>query len=112
MREFPFLIETAEDQVFEGPVEMVCAQALDGSIGILAGHAPLLTALSAGIVRVKQKGRERQFVVGESLLAVRPDATRILCEYAAEAEGPTDAIERLREVRQWYREADASAETM
>lgn len=107
MREFSLTIGTAEGEIFDGRVESLNCRALDGGLGVLAGHAPLVTALDPGILRLRQGGDVRLFVVGESLLIVRAEGARILSEYAVEADSPTDAEVQLRELRQWYRDATA-----
>jgi F-type H+-transporting ATPase subunit epsilon len=56
---------TAERQVFEGEADMVVAPGSEGVLGILPRHAPLLTPLAVGELRVKLRGDEEAlFVAG------------------------------------------------
>ncbi len=66
-------IVSAEGEIFSGPAEMVFAPASQGELGIAPRHAPLLTLLKAGEVRVKMPGGEEQmFFVGGGALEVQP----------------------------------------
>jgi len=55
-------IITAERSVFEGEVDMVIAPGLDGQLGILPRHAPLMTVLKPGELTVKKGGEEDMYV--------------------------------------------------
>ena len=55
-------IITAERSVFEGEVDMVIAPGLDGQLGILPKHAPLMTVLKPGELTVKKNGEEDMYV--------------------------------------------------
>lgn len=105
MRTFHLILRTPDKVLHEGPAEQVSARAADGSIGILAGHAPLLTALDVGIIRVFAEGRETLWATGDSLMRVRPERVEILTDYAIAVPGPMEAARRLETVREWYRAA-------
>jgi len=102
---FRFILRTPDKVLHEGPVDQVSARAADGSIGILAGHEPLLTALDVGILRVTADGRETLWATGDSLMRVRPDRVEVLTDYAVTVPGPAEAARRLETVREWYRAA-------
>jgi len=71
--------------LFDGEVTMVVARGSEGELGILPGHAPLLTTLQPGPVRLRlPDGGERRFRIGGGLLQVRPDEVLILVEEAEE----------------------------
>ncbi len=55
-------IITAERSVFDGEVDMVIAPGLDGQLGILPRHAPLMTVLKPGELAVKKSGEEDMYV--------------------------------------------------
>jgi len=105
VRTFHLILRTPDKILHEGPVEQVAARAADGSIGILAGHAPLLTALDVGIIRVLGDGQEKLWAAGDSLMRVRPERVEILTDYAIAVPGPMEAARRLETVREWYRAA-------
>jgi F-type H+-transporting ATPase subunit epsilon len=78
-------IVSAEGQLFSGEVNMVFAPASEGEIGIAPRHAPLLTTLKAGEVRVQVGGEEHAFYVGGGALEVQPNNVTILADTAARA---------------------------
>jgi|SRR5690554_2555428 len=74
-------IVSAEASIFSGLVEMVIATGEVGELGILYGHAPLLTALNPGPVRIiKQGGEEAVFYVSGGFLEVQANAVNILAD--------------------------------
>ena len=49
-------IVSAEEEIFSGPVEMVVATGVEGELGILPGHTPLLTSIKPGPLRLIMEG--------------------------------------------------------
>src|SRR2546429_10028542 len=98
-------IVTAEREVFaEDAVDMVVAPGAEGVVGILPRHAPLLTTLLPGIVRIKKGGVEEAMAVGGGFLQVARDQVLILADTAERAadvdearaeEGRRRAVEAL-----------------
>lgn len=79
-------IVSAEAAIFSGLAEMVVAHGTLGDLGIEYGHAPLLTALEPGPVRVKVQGGEEQiFYVSGGFLEVQPGVVTILADTAVRA---------------------------
>lgn len=79
-------IVSAEENIFSGLVEVVIATGEMGELGILYGHAPLLTALVPGPVKIiKQGGDEEVFYVSGGFLEVQADAVNILADTALRA---------------------------
>jgi F-type H+-transporting ATPase subunit epsilon len=79
-------IVSAEGQIFKGDATMVFAPASEGEIGIAPRHAPLLTMLKPGEVRVQIEGQEEQsFYVGGGALEVQPHLVSVLADTAARA---------------------------
>jgi F-type H+-transporting ATPase subunit epsilon len=74
-----------ERVVFEGEADAVVAPAFDGEVGILTGHAPMMTLLGRGSLRVTQAGAARRFAVEGGFLQVVDDVVRVVTE-RAEAE--------------------------
>ena len=74
-----------ETTVFEGSAASMVAPAWDGKVGILPGHAPLVTLLGAGELAIELPGggSERYFVAGGAL-RVEQNAVTVLTEYAGE----------------------------
>ena len=85
-------IVSAEGEIFSGPAEMVFAPASMGELGIAPRHAPLLTLLKAGEVRVKVPGGEEQsFFVGGGALEVQPNHVTVLADTALRAKDIDEA---------------------
>jgi F-type H+-transporting ATPase subunit epsilon len=80
-------IITAERQVFSDDVNTVVAPGVDGELGILPHHAPLITMLKPGEVLIRKDSEETYLFVSGGFLEVRPDKIIILadaCERADE----------------------------
>lgn len=85
-------IVSAESEIFSGDVEMVFAPAVEGEVGILPRHSPLLTLLAPGEVRVKPSdGEERSFYVSGGFLEVQPRLVTILSDTALRAQDVDEA---------------------
>jgi F-type H+-transporting ATPase subunit epsilon len=85
-------IVSAEKAVFSGLVEQVVANGSLGDLGVQYGHAPLLTALSPGPVRVrKQGGDEEIYYVSGGYLEVQPNIVTILADVAVRADDVDEA---------------------
>lgn len=71
-----------EAVLFEGEVDSVVAPAFDGEVGILQHHAPMVTLLGRGDLRLKGGGADRQFEVEGGFLQVVDDHVRVVTEKA------------------------------
>ena len=79
-------IVSADDSLFSGLVEMVVASGSQGELGVTFGHAPLLTDLKPGPVRIiKQNGEEELYYLSGGYLEVQPDKVSILADTALRA---------------------------
>jgi F-type H+-transporting ATPase subunit epsilon len=72
--------------VFQGEADMVLLPGTDGEMGILPHHAPLLTTLKYGIIRVRSQGRETLFTVAGGFAEIQPDIVTILADAAENVE--------------------------
>lgn len=85
-------IASAEEMIFTGQVESLVAAGSLGDLGIYPGHAPLLTALIPGPVRiVKQNGEEEIYYVSGGFLEVQPGTVNILADTALRADDVDEA---------------------
>lgn len=85
-------IVSAEQEVFSGMAEMVFAPAELGEVGITPRHAPLISKLNPGEVRVKVSEKESQaFYVSGGLLEVQPHLVTILADTAIRAKDIDEA---------------------
>jgi F-type H+-transporting ATPase subunit epsilon len=66
--------------LFSGLADMVVAPGSEGEMGILPHHAPLLTSLKQGILRVRHDGREEIFVLSGGVMEVRPNLVTVLAD--------------------------------
>jgi len=73
-----------EAVLFEGTADMVVAPAFDGEVGILTGHAPLMTLLGKGVLRVGGDDGKR-FNVDGGFLQVVDNVVRVVTEKASAA---------------------------
>jgi F-type H+-transporting ATPase subunit epsilon len=78
-------IVSAEGEIFAGEAEMVFVPAQEGELGITPRHAPLLTLIKAGEVRVKTGEGEQSVFVGGGALEVQPKKVTILADTAIRA---------------------------
>ncbi|WP_028389394.1 F0F1 ATP synthase subunit epsilon [Legionella fairfieldensis] len=80
-------IVSAEQEIFSGPVEMLVATGDLGEIGIVPGHAPLLTILKPGEIRVTlQGGGQEIYYVSGGMLEVQPRYVTVLADTVERAE--------------------------
>jgi len=96
-------IVSAEEAIFSGLVEMVVAAGSEGDIGVVYGHAPLLTGLQPGPVRlIRQGGEEEIYYVSGGYLEVQPSTVTILADTALRADDMDEvaALEAKQEAEQ------------
>lgn len=75
-------IITPERVVYDKEVEFIEATAIDGEIGILPGHAPLVTGLKTGLLRVNKNGDVLKISISEGFMEVQPARITILIRTA------------------------------
>jgi F-type H+-transporting ATPase subunit epsilon len=98
-------IVSAEGEIFTGDADMVFAPAKAGELGIAPRHAPLLTTLKPGSVRVQTADGEKLFYVTGGILEVQPHLVTVLADSALHADQLDEsealaARERARELLQ------------
>ena len=75
-------IVTPERLAFSDEVDAVVAPGIDGELGVLPHHAPLLTTLGLGELRIRKGGTEESFAIAGGFLQVRPDRVVVMAEMA------------------------------
>lgn len=96
-------IVSAEEELFSGLVEMIVATGIEGELGISYGHAPLLTGLKPGPVRIiKAGGEEEVYFLSGGHLEVQPHVVSILADTALRADDIDEAaaLEAQKEAEQ------------
>jgi F-type H+-transporting ATPase subunit epsilon len=92
-------VVSVERSLFEGEVEFIIAKGADGELGILARHAPLMTILKPGPLRIQETygGEEQVLFVGGGFMEVLPDRVTVLADIAEHAD--EISIEKAEEAR-------------
>ena len=85
---FALRVVSVERSLFEGDVEFIIASGADGELGVLARHAPLMTALKPGPLRIQETygGPEELLFVGGGFMEVLPERVTVLADTAERAE--------------------------
>lgn len=85
-------IVSAEAEIYSGEASMVIVPGEQGDLGVTPKHAPLLTRLRAGEVRVQTpEGEEEQFYVSGGLLEIQPNVVTVLSDTASRASDVDEA---------------------
>jgi F-type H+-transporting ATPase subunit epsilon len=79
-------IVTAERVVFSDDVEVIVVPGVEGQLGILPHHTPLMTTLQPGELRARKGGEEFFLAISGGFLEVRPDRVIVLADSAERAE--------------------------
>ena len=109
MATFKLEIVTPEKLIFSGEVSGVLAWGVEGQLGILPHHAPLMTMLQPGDLVIKKDGQEDTLTLSGGFLEVRPDKVIVLadaCERAEEID-----VARAEEAKKRAQEALKTART-
>ena len=106
---FPLMVLTPEREFYSGNAVYVSVETMAGSIGVMAGHVPMVSALGVGALVIQpEEGDERTAFHSEGFIEVRPDGVYILsqaCEWPEEIdekralEAEQRAQERLQQQR-------------
>jgi F-type H+-transporting ATPase subunit epsilon len=99
-------IVTPERLAYEDDVDLVVVPGIEGELGILPHHAPLITTLGVGELRIRKGGAEESFAIIGGFLQVRPDKVVVMAE-TADLASDID-LERAQQAR---REAERALET-
>ncbi|MCL6414221.1 F0F1 ATP synthase subunit epsilon [Aestuariirhabdus sp. Z084] len=85
-------IVSAEKAIFSGLVETVIAYGSEGELGVKPGHAPLITGLKPGPIRItKQNGEEEIYYISGGFLEVQPNNVKVLADTALRADDMSEA---------------------
>ena len=84
-------IVSAEESIFSGLAEMVYAPGIMGELGIAPRHAPLVTRLKPGEVRLNTGSEELDFFISGGILEVQPHLVTVLADTAIRADDLDEA---------------------
>jgi F-type H+-transporting ATPase subunit epsilon len=109
---YPLRVVSVERSLFEGEVEFIIANGADGELGVMARHAPLMTVLKPGPLRIQEVmgGSEELLFVGGGFLEVLPDRVTVLADVAEHAD--EISVERAEEARRRAAEMLAGAKAL
>lgn len=99
-------IVTPEARVFSGAATFVVVPGIEGGLGVLQEHIPLLTQLNPGELRVTSEEGEKSYAIGEGFVEIRPDRISVLTDMAIKEEdidenAAAEAVERAeRQIRE------------
>lgn len=80
-------VVSAEESLFSGSIESLQISGTEGELGIMPGHAPLLSALKPGMARiVKQHGEEEIIYLSGGMLEVQPNSVTVLADVAVRSD--------------------------
>lgn len=92
MAPFKLSIITPAGKVFDAPVDFVSVPGAEGSLGVLNRHAPLVSKLSKGVVRIKKEGSEVFFAVTTGIFEVNQKSEcLLLTDKAVQVDSSTEA---------------------
>ena len=105
-------IVSQDRMVFQGDADIVILPGEMGEMGILPGHAPLLSSLKLGVIRVKHGGEEDVFTVTGGFVEVQPDIVTVMADAAEnveeiDIERAQKAMKRAEKLLEEYSETDA-----
>lgn len=80
--DFELVVVTPDGSLFRGPVTALRLPGIDGDLGVLAGHAPMVAALRCGITHVDHaEEHAEQIATGDGYAEVRGERTRLIIEF-------------------------------
>jgi F-type H+-transporting ATPase subunit epsilon len=79
-------IVSPERRAFTDEVDMVIVPGIDGQLGILPHHTPLISALGIGELRIKKAGTEQSMLISGGFVEVRPDKVIVMADLAEHSE--------------------------
>ena len=78
-------VVSAEQEIFSGAVEAIQVTGSEGELGIHPGHAPLITQLKPGMVRLVNQGEEELIYINGGVLEIQPGSVTVLADTALRA---------------------------
>ena len=83
MATFQLQVAAPDRRLVDEPVDHIEAPALDGYMGVLAGHAPLLTSLGPGVLSYTKDGENNYLALDSGFMEVLPTSVRVLANGAS-----------------------------
>ncbi|MBW7995233.1 MAG: ATP synthase F1 subunit epsilon [Candidatus Glassbacteria bacterium] len=102
---------TPEKVLFEGEVRSVVAPAVNGMLGVLGGHAPLMVALGSGVLKLTTGSERSYYAVSGGFLQVKDNSVIVLADKAVDA-ADVDLAEARNLQSRLEKALDAEADTV
>ncbi len=102
-------VVNAEESLFSGEAQFVALPGVEGELGILPGHTPLITLAKPGLVRIREEGKteDESFFIAGGVLEIQPDHVIILADVAIRSKDLDEA--KAKEAMARAREAAKNA---
>jgi F-type H+-transporting ATPase subunit epsilon len=75
-------IASQDRLVYEGDADMIIVPGIEGEMGILPNHAPLLSTLKLGVLKLRFQGEEKAFTISGGVIEVQPNLVTVLADSA------------------------------
>ncbi len=102
-----FALVSPERELFHGEVDQVVVPGTDGEFGVLPRHAPLMSTIRPGALRIVNDGAERRIFVNGGFADVTPDGLTVLAEDAVDL-ADVDAASLEQELKDAREDVDAA----
>lgn len=96
MASFKTILISPEKRVMDEDVESVLVTGSDGQFEILSGHAPMVGAISPGVLKVRKDGNRRLFAVGGGIVEVNKGAATVMVDFAVPVVDNAEALAVIR----------------
>ena len=105
-------IVSPERRVYDDEVDMVVVPGLNGQLGILPHHTPLISSLGVGELKIKKSGSEESMLISGGFVEVRPDKVVVMADLAEHSDEIDEAraIEARKQAQQELEQATTSVD--
>ena len=105
-------IVSPERRVYDDEVDMVVVPGLNGQLGILPHHTPLISSLGVGELRIKKGGSEESMLISGGFVEVRPDKVVVMADLAEHSDEIDEAraVEARKQAQQQLEQATTSVD--
>lgn len=106
-----FALVSPERELFNGDVDHVVVPGAEGEFGVLPNHAPVMSVIKAGALRVINDGAERRIFVNGGFADVTPEGLTVLAEEAVDLADitPAELEQDLKDAQEDLRDANTDA---
>jgi F-type H+-transporting ATPase subunit epsilon len=105
-------IVSPERRVYDDEVDMVVVPGLNGQLGILPHHTPLISSLGVGELKIRKSGSEESMLISGGFVEVRPDKVVVMADLAEHSDEIDEAraVEARKQAQQELEQATGSVD--